>query len=113
MQESGFDLPDEGVLKDIATNKYTDFLLATASGKIEGERSVPGKIATPFEKTKVASYTLAAVAPCIRLYAFITTKIHAIPIPDDDNSHIYKSWIENYSSQIFEVCLQIIMHCVF
>lgn len=63
VREWGFEFPNEDISKDIATTKYTDFLLATASGKIEGERSVLDKIATPFEKTKVAAYTLAALAP--------------------------------------------------
>lgn len=86
-------------------NKYTDFLLATASGKIEGEKSAPGKIATPFEKTKVAAYALAALAPCIRLYAFISTEIQGFLNSDDYESHMYKTWIDNYSSQILEVRL--------
>ncbi|KAM1153108.1 hypothetical protein ACFX14_035537 [Malus domestica] len=102
VQECGFELADEGASNGIATNKYTDFLLATASGKIEGERSAPGKIATPFEKTKVAAYTLAALAPCIRLYAFISTEIQGFLSSDDYESHIYKTWIDTYSSQILE-----------
>ncbi|XP_034229758.1 bifunctional TH2 protein, mitochondrial-like [Prunus dulcis] len=102
VREWGFEFPNEDISKDIATTKYTDFLLATASGKIEGERSVLDKIATPFEKTKVAAYTLAALAPCMRLYAFISTEIQGIINPDQDSTHIYKSWIENYSSQVFE-----------
>lgn len=93
-------MPDEGVSND-ATTKYTDFLLATASGKVEGER-VLGKIATPFEKTKLAAYTLAAVAPFIRLYAHISNEIQGILDPDD-NGHIYKRWIDSFSSKDFEV----------
>ena len=78
-----------------------DFLLATASGRIEGEK-VPGKIATPFEKTKIAAYTLGAVAPCMRLFAFINKEIQALLDPND-SSHIYKKWIDHYCSQNFEV----------
>ncbi|PRQ25705.1 putative aminopyrimidine aminohydrolase [Rosa chinensis] len=99
IRDWGIEVPDEGVSNDAAT-KYTDFLLATASGKVEGGR-VPGKIATPFEKTKLAAYTLAAVAPFMRLYAYISNKIQGILDPDD-NSHIYKRWIDSFSSKDFE-----------
>lgn len=101
MQEWGFELTEEGGM-DVAAVKYTDFLLATASGKIEGEK-VPGKIATPFEWTKVAAYTLAAMAPCLRLYTFICQEINGLLNPDD-NTHVYKKWINHYSSPDFEVC---------
>ncbi|KAL6579856.1 hypothetical protein OROMI_007880 [Orobanche minor] len=54
--------------KDISISsaavKYTEFLLATASGKVEGVKC-PGKLATPFERTKVAAYTLGAMTPCM------------------------------------------------
>ncbi|OMO98144.1 Thiaminase-2/PQQ biosynthesis protein C [Corchorus capsularis] len=83
-----------------ATVKYIDFLLATASGRIEGEK-VPGKIATPFEKTKVAAYTLCAIAPCMTLFSFINKEIQALLDPND-SSHIYKKWIDDYCSQNFE-----------
>lgn len=99
MQEWGFELQN-GDISDDATTKYTDFLLATASGKVEGGR-VPGKIATPFEKTKLAAYTLAAVTPLMRLFAYISTEIQGILDPDD-NSHLYKKWIDSISSQVFE-----------
>ncbi|KAL6503039.1 hypothetical protein OROHE_023941 [Orobanche hederae] len=56
-----------------AVVKYTEFLLATASGNVEGVKC-PGKLATPFERTKVAAYTLGAMTPCMRLYAFIGKK---------------------------------------
>ncbi|KAL6968137.1 hypothetical protein U1Q18_033940 [Sarracenia purpurea var. burkii] len=99
VREWGFELPSE-IISDSATVKYTDFLLATASGKVEGEK-FPGKIATPFEKTKLAAYTLAAMGPCLRLYAFISKEILAIHDPDQGN-HIYKKWIDSLSSHDFE-----------
>ncbi|XP_030934129.1 bifunctional TH2 protein, mitochondrial-like [Quercus lobata] len=99
VQEWGFELPDESIPIS-ATVKYTDFLLAAASGRIEGEK-VPGKIATPFERTKIAAYTLAALGPCMRLYAYISSEIQALLKPDDSN-HLYKKWIDSYSSQNFE-----------
>ncbi|XVF81069.1 hypothetical protein PTKIN_Ptkin15bG0126800 [Pterospermum kingtungense] len=98
-QEWGFELSEESRVTN-ATVKYTDFLLATASGRIEGEK-VPGKIATPFEKTKIAAYTLGAIAPCMRLFAFINKEIQALLDPND-SCHIYKKWIDHYCSQNFE-----------
>ncbi|XP_052211481.1 bifunctional TH2 protein, mitochondrial-like isoform X2 [Diospyros lotus] len=99
IKEWGFDLPSERISVS-ATVKYTDFLLATASGKVEGEKS-PGNIATPFEKTKLAAYTFAAVGPCMRLYAFISKEILTLQELDQSN-HIYKKWIDNLASQNYE-----------
>lgn len=108
IQEWGFELPDESIPIS-ATVKFTDFLLAAASGRIEGEK-VPGKIATPFERTKIAAYTLAALGPCMRLYAYISSEIQALLKPDDSN-HLYKKWIDSYSSQNSEV--RHIFSCVY
>ncbi|XP_068665223.1 bifunctional TH2 protein, mitochondrial-like isoform X2 [Aristolochia californica] len=69
VQEWGVDLAKE-IVPNSATLRYTDFLLATASGKVEGGKG-PAKIATPFEKTKIAAYTIGAMTPCMRLYAFL------------------------------------------
>ncbi|GFZ17650.1 heme oxygenase-like, multi-helical [Actinidia rufa] len=99
VREWGFELPSESI-SDNATVKYTDFLLATASGTVEGEK-FRVKIATPFEKTKLAAYTLAAIGPCLRLYAFISKEILALEDPDQ-SSHIYKKWVDSLSSQKFE-----------
>nr|KAJ0192411.1 hypothetical protein LSAT_V11C800406030 [Lactuca sativa] len=63
MQEWGFELPT-GNISDRSMIKYTDFLLATASGKAVGER-FPGKLATPFEKTKLSAYALAAMVESV------------------------------------------------
>ncbi|GMG99882.1 hypothetical protein Nepgr_001722 [Nepenthes gracilis] len=99
VQEWGSDLVKDCPLNS-ATVKYTDFLLATASGKIEGVKG-PGKLATPFEKTKLAAYSLAAMTPCMRLYAFLGGELHALLLLDD-NSHPYKKWIDTYSSEDFQ-----------
>lgn len=101
MQEWGLDLAKEGVVNS-ATVKYTDFLLATASGKIDGVKA-PGKLATPFERTKVAAYTLGAMTPCMRLYAFLGKEFLKLLNPDED-SHPYQKWIDNYSNESFQVC---------
>ena len=63
MQEWGFELPT-GNISDRSMIKYTDFLLATASGKAVGER-FPGKLAALFEKTKLSAYALAAMVESV------------------------------------------------
>ncbi|XP_028097923.1 LOW QUALITY PROTEIN: bifunctional TH2 protein, mitochondrial-like [Camellia sinensis] len=99
VKEWGSDMVKENILNS-ATVKYTDFLLATASGKIEGVKG-PGKLATPFEKTKLAAYTLGAMTPCMRLYAFIGKEVQAL-LDSNESSHLYKTWIDNYSSESFQ-----------
>ncbi|GMI79132.1 PALE GREEN 1, THIAMINE REQUIRING 2 [Hibiscus trionum] len=83
-----------------ATLKCTEFLLATASGKVEGLKA-PGTLATPFEKTKIAAYTIGAMTPCMRLYAFLGTEFQAL-LESNEHDHPYKKWIENYSSESFQ-----------
>ncbi|XVF06464.1 hypothetical protein REPUB_Repub06bG0050300 [Reevesia pubescens] len=83
-----------------ATLKYTEFLLATASGKVEGLKA-PGKLSTPFEKTIIAAYTLGAMTPCMRLYAFLGKEFLSLLEPNE-YEHPYKKWIENYSSESFQ-----------
>ncbi|CAN6485839.1 unnamed protein product [Victoria cruziana] len=83
-----------------ATVKYTDFLLATAAGKVEGGK-VPSKIATPFEKTKIAAYTVGAMTPCMRLYAILGREVQQV-LDHEDQSHPYRKWVENYASESFE-----------
>lgn len=104
LQEWGFEPPKESVCND-ATAKYTEFLMETASGKIGGEKfSV--KIVTPFEKTKLAAYTLGAISPCMRLYSFISKEIQALLEPEE-SEHIYKKWLNSLSSEKFEVFLML------
>ncbi|XP_021734748.1 bifunctional TH2 protein, mitochondrial-like [Chenopodium quinoa] len=102
VQEWGIDLGKEESSVNSATQKYIDFLLATASGKVEGVKGL-GKLATPFEKTKIAAYTLGAMTPCMRLYAFLGKELKALADPDL-NTHPYKKWIDNYSSEGFQAC---------
>ncbi|KAJ0719351.1 putative aminopyrimidine aminohydrolase [Helianthus annuus] len=97
--EWGFDASKE-TLPNSATIKYTDFLLATASGKIDGLKS-PETITTPYEKTKVAAYTICAMVPCMRLYAFIGKKLESL-VDINGNHHPYKKWIDNYSCDAFQ-----------
>ncbi|KAK9193049.1 hypothetical protein WN944_003745 [Citrus x changshan-huyou] len=81
VQEWGFELPEE-IITNNATIKCTDFLPLTTSGKVEGEK-VLGKIETPFEKMKVAAYTLSAISPCMGLFEVIAKEIQALLNPDD------------------------------
>ncbi|XP_058002644.1 bifunctional TH2 protein, mitochondrial isoform X3 [Hevea brasiliensis] len=97
--EWGIDPSKEETINS-ATVRYTDFLLATASGKVEGVEG-PDKHATPFERTKVAAYTLGAMTPCMRLYAFLAKEFQAL-VDSEDGSHPYKKWIDNYSSEGIE-----------
>ncbi|KAH9308063.1 hypothetical protein KI387_035974, partial [Taxus chinensis] len=85
---------------NVATVKYTDFLLATAAGKVEGGKG-PSRSVTPFEKTKIAAYTVGAMTPCMRLYAFLGQEVFKI-VKDEFSDHPYKQWIETYSSANFE-----------
>ncbi|XP_071732559.1 bifunctional TH2 protein, mitochondrial-like isoform X2 [Rutidosis leptorrhynchoides] len=99
-QEWGFDVSSEETIPNAATLKYTDFLLATASGKIEGV-NCPANLTTPFEKTKIAAYTIGAMVPCMRLYAFIGKKLQSL-VDIYGVCHPYKKWIDSYSSQDFQ-----------
>lgn len=110
MQEWGLDLAKEASINS-ATVKYTEFLLAAASGKVEGVKG-PGKLATPFERTKVAAYTLAAMSPCMRLYAFLGKEFQVL-LDVNEGNHPYKKWIDNYSSESFQVCLYLNSNVIF
>lgn len=61
-----------------ATRRYTDFLLATAWNNEAG-------------------LTAVAMAPCMRLYAFLGQELAKNGIPE----HEYADWIRTYSSQEF------------
>ncbi|GAV87994.1 TENA_THI-4 domain-containing protein/HAD domain-containing protein [Cephalotus follicularis] len=95
-QEEEKEEEEYGSTPTSATLKYTDFLMATASGK------VGGNLLTPFERTKVSAYTLAAMAPCISLCAYISKEIQGFLGPHNGTNHIYKKWVDNYCSLEFE-----------
>jgi thiaminase (transcriptional activator TenA) len=70
----------------IATRRYTDFLLATAWGNDVG-------------------LTVAAMTPCLRLYAFLGQQLAEPQIPEN----AFSEWIRTYSSEEFELlakCLE-------
>lgn len=104
VQEWSLDLSKE-TTPNAATTKYTNFLLATASGKVDGVKG-PGELATPFEKTKLAAYTLGAMAPSLRLYVFLGKEIKSL-VDANGADHPYMKWIDKYSSETYqEVLLQ-------
>ncbi|MFS8019791.1 putative aminopyrimidine aminohydrolase [Helianthus anomalus] len=102
VQEWNLDLSKE-TTPNPATLKYTNFLLATASGKVEGVKS-PGELATPFEKTKVAAYTLGAMAPSMRLYVFLGKELKSL-VDVNGDEHPYKKWIDKYSSEAYQATM--------
>ncbi|MDX2239374.1 MAG: TenA family protein [Leptolyngbyaceae cyanobacterium bins.302] len=61
-----------------ATQRYTDFLLATAWSQDIG-------------------MTAVAMAPCMRLYLFLGKELAKSGIPQ----HLYKDWVQAYSSEAF------------
>ncbi len=76
-REWGVDLAQ--VTPGAATRRYTDFLLSTAWGQTPGETAV-------------------AMAPCMRLYAFLGQSL----AQTKPSLHAYSPWIETYSSDQFE-----------
>lgn len=66
-----------------ATQRYTDFLLATAWSQDIG-------------------LTAVAMAPCMRLYVFLGQTLAQNGIPE----HLYADWIRTYSSPDFEQLAQ-------
>ncbi|KAJ0404297.1 hypothetical protein P43SY_003210 [Pythium insidiosum] len=69
-----------------ATENYVEFLLSTA------------------KRRDTAVEIIAAMTPCMRLYAFLGQKIAAAQSSDDSNSTPYQRWIDTYSTKEFEVC---------
>ncbi|RLM61050.1 uncharacterized protein C2845_PM14G20430 [Panicum miliaceum] len=98
LKEWGVD-PTKEIPLSPATAKYTDFLLATAAGKVDGAKG-SDKMVTPFEKTKIAAYTVGAMTPCMRLYAYLGKEL-TVFLKQDEN-HPYKKWINTYASSDFE-----------
>lgn len=92
----------ETTVANPATTRYCDFLIATASGKVDYGKG-PGKIATPFEMTKIAAYTVGAMTPCMRLYAHLGKELKIFLEREENDPHPHKKWIDTYSSKDFEV----------
>ncbi|KAI5084204.1 hypothetical protein GOP47_0000373 [Adiantum capillus-veneris] len=79
-----------------ATVKYTEFLLATASGE---ERKQGGT--TALDRLRLAAFTVGAMTPCMRLYAFLGQEIKK-HLGADCSDSPYHEWIGTYSSKEFE-----------
>ncbi|KAF3335819.1 aminopyrimidine aminohydrolase [Carex littledalei] len=97
----GVDPAKETTVANPATTRYCNFLIATASGKVDYGKG-PGKIATPFEMTKIAAYTVGAMAPCMRLYAHLGKELKIFLQREENDPHPHKKWIDTYSSKDFE-----------
>lgn len=95
--------PTKEIVPTPSTTKYIDFLLATAAGKIEGGKG-PDKIVTPFEKTKIAAYTVGVMTPWMRLYSFLFGLLGP-HLSSDESDNVYRKWFKNYASENFEVIL--------
>ncbi|MCO5591032.1 hypothetical protein L7F22_045008 [Adiantum nelumboides] len=79
-----------------ATVKYTEFLLATASSeeRKKGER-------TSLDRQRLAAFTVGALTPCMRLYAFLGQEIKK-SLGEDSPDTSYHQWIDTYSSKEFQ-----------
>ncbi|KAI3935076.1 hypothetical protein MKW92_027859 [Papaver armeniacum] len=76
-----------------ATAKYKDFLLATASSKVQDSE-------TPVQRSKIPAYTLGAMTPCLRLYAFLSKEMQT-HVGAYVDSHPYSKWFKEYSYKRF------------
>ncbi|KAI3898157.1 hypothetical protein MKW92_014890 [Papaver armeniacum] len=88
-QKLGLDPTRETTLHT-ATAKYKEFLLATASGDIQGH-------AIPIHQSKIPAYTLGATTPSLRLYAFLSKAVREL-VTSDDTSHPRSKSYENFKT---------------
>ncbi|MCO5591030.1 hypothetical protein L7F22_045006 [Adiantum nelumboides] len=95
-QAWGVDLSHDLSHPNKATVKYTEFLLATASSeeRKKGERTL-------LDRQRVAAFTVAAMTPCMRLYAFLGQEIRNF-LGGDSPESPYREWINTYSSKEFQ-----------
>ncbi|KAI3891046.1 hypothetical protein MKW98_007351 [Papaver atlanticum] len=93
-QKLGLDPTKETTLHT-ATAKYKEFLLATVSG---GDIQVHE---IPIHQSKIPAYTLGAMTPSLRVYAFLSKAVRELVTPDD-SSHSHSKWIKEYSYENFK-----------
>ncbi|KAK8957855.1 hypothetical protein KSP39_PZI000577 [Platanthera zijinensis] len=93
--------PTQEVLTNPAIMKYTCFLSDISDGKINGEK-VTDQIVTTSEMTRIAAYTVGAVAPCMRLYAFLSREFEPFLSLYGSDRPYYKNWMNIYSPLNFE-----------
>lgn len=103
-QAWGLDTSATKILPNVATTTYTDFLLETAAGRISGgvERDAgafEGESKKAIGKnSRLAAFTIAAMTPCMRLYAFLGCQLQGY-----SPGRGLKTWIDTYSSDNFKV----------
>ena len=95
MQEWGLELPKDQSIPQATAAKYRDFLIATASG--EGV----------LRMNKVSAYTIAAIAPFMRLYLHL---FHIILTKLDDTSHVYKKWLQEIKVSLIYTYVWLIIY---
>lgn len=108
LQSFGLELPDS-VLPNAATADYTNFLLAVAKGEFKvpegprggGDDGLEGSESESKRKRKLAAYTIGALTPCMRLYAFLGQEIMRAS-SSGLGSNPYAKWVETYASADFE-----------
>lgn len=105
MQSWGFNPEDPSyVVLNPATKAYCDFLLATAGQ--EEQNAHQNEHSTGFGGT--TARIIAAMTPCMRLYAFLGQEIKRYV--EQVSDHPYQQWIDAYSSPDFEVLLSYFAH---
>ncbi|KAI3975015.1 hypothetical protein MKX01_005126 [Papaver californicum] len=87
-QKLGLDPSKETTIHP-ATVKYTEFLLATASGNVKA-------CEIPIQQSKIPAYTVGAMIPSLRLYAFLSKVMWELVSPYV-SSHPHSEWIKEYS----------------
>ncbi|KAL2653394.1 hypothetical protein R1flu_021522 [Riccia fluitans] len=106
-QTFGFQLPSK-IVPNTATRAYTEFLLAVAKGDLSS-RWVSGIVTRNFSsgdelsrRRKLAAFTMAALTPCMRLYAFLGQEIKRRSHISVLKANPYVKWVETYASTDFE-----------
>ncbi|PON54595.1 heme oxygenase-like, multi-helical [Trema orientale] len=77
-----------------AKNSAIALTINVSSGRVEGKQ-------VPSNSTQVAAYTNAAIAPVMRLYAYISDIILTY-LQRDATKELYRKWLEYYRSEEIE-----------
>ncbi|KAG6553729.1 hypothetical protein Mapa_004644 [Marchantia paleacea] len=108
LQSFGLELP-KSISPNAATTAYTNFLLAVAKGEFKAHEvpgegdddELEGSESESRRKRKLAAYTIGALTPCMRLYAFLGQEIKRATSAVL-GSNPYAKWVETYASANFE-----------
>ncbi|KAI3849577.1 hypothetical protein MKX03_031426 [Papaver bracteatum] len=87
-------IPTKEITLHPATAKYKEFLLATASGNVQVSE-------IPIHQSKIPAYTLGAMTPSLRIYAFLSKVMQKLVSAYVD-SHPYSKWFKEYFYESFE-----------